>query len=177
MKYSKETTIKLIQLEIEAKEKAVSLVNQIIAIVPKFNGKVANKRFDTALKAIDGNLKFCMEYNSFKISMYIEKRSILSSDGNVQAYINNHEVYLVHGSISSGYGESLIVNDGINGKELITQLENFKKDTESWCIVLRLQLDKLEKILGEYQEIKKQIHYFDETINYVIRDYFELKFK
>ena len=175
MKYSKEITIKLIELEIAAKEKSLGLTDQIITVVRKFDGKVANKRFDTALKGIDPSLRFVMEWNSFKIEMMIENR--MTHTGTHTAYIENFDVTIIHGSISSAYGDSMIVNNGINGPLLINGLEKYKTETKEYIKILKKQVAEIDGILEDYQEIKKTEEDFKSRINYMIQYYFELDFK
>ena len=171
----KTNTIKLIQLEIEAKEKAIFLIDQIITVAEKFDGKVANKRFGTALKKIDNNLKFAMEYNSFKIELYIDNR-FLQTETHTE-YIKNSYVSIIHGSISSSYWNSLLINSRIDGTELVAQLIKAKKELTSWVLELKSQVEKIDSILTAYQGIKDQIEKFGNDVNYTIRDYFQLDFK
>lgn len=172
---SQETKIKLVQLEIEAKEKAVSLVNPIIAIMGKFDGKQANKRLDTALKTIDQDLRFMTEYNSFKIYMYIQKRMISGPDH--ADYIKSDYIYLVHGSIVSAYGGAIMPQGVIDSGEVIRQLEKFKAETIQWIEKLKNQISNIQSILIEYKAIKDSMESFNNRFDWMIRDYWQLDFK
>jgi len=172
---SHETRVKLIQLEIEAKQKAVSLVDPIIGIMGKFDGKQANKRLDTALKGINEDLRFNMEYNSFKISMYIANRMINSQDH--ADYIKSDYVYLVHGSITSAYGNAIMPQGVIDSNEVNRQLYKFRTETIAWIEKLENQVKNIETILIEYKAVKDAMERFNNRIDYTIREYWQLDFK
>ena len=164
----------LVNLELAADEKALSLVDGIINVVTKFGGKEANKRLDTALKTIDKNLSFSMAYNSFKIALYIENRSINTKSG-ISMYLNDSSVSIIHACISTGYGEQGICQNGtINAALLIEKLNTFRTDTQQAIIKTRKELENINTILTEYEERKKAIDRFVSAISYTTRKYFKI---
>ncbi len=166
----------LIELEVKAKEKAANLIPEIIKMLPKFHGKVANKRLNTALKAIDQNLSFKMEYNSFKISMHIQDRDVVNSEG-VWEYINNFEVTIVHDSIISGNGDGICQNGTIDSNRLIEILTSSEKSLRDHIQEITNQLANIDAILNEYKMIKKSIDIFERQTNWIIRSYYDIKFE
>lgn len=71
-----EVSKKLVELEISNRKLALSLFDDIIKTLERFDGKQANKRIDTALKKINENLSFSREYNSFIINLITQTKII-----------------------------------------------------------------------------------------------------
>ena len=69
--YCNEDALNLVKLEIENRKEALKLYDGIIEVVKKFDGKVLNKRFDTALKNFDGRLSYNREHSWFEINMNV----------------------------------------------------------------------------------------------------------
>ena len=69
--YCNEDARNLVELEIKNRKEALKLYDGIIEVVNKFDGKVLNKRFDTALKKLDGRLSYNREYSWFEIYMNV----------------------------------------------------------------------------------------------------------
>jgi hypothetical protein len=172
--HQKEIKIKLVQLEIAAMEKAISLYDQIVAIIPKFDGKAPNKRFDTALKNIDPQLSFKMEFNSFKIKMYNINRFFESGNGGA-FYTKDYEVYLLHECISSSFGDGICQNGMIDGPILLEKLKLRRAGLIEYVGQLKESLKKLDAIIARHQEIIKLKDDFEKATPALIRDYFELK--
>lgn len=86
--YREEDASRLVNAEVAARNKVLSLYGEIIRTVQSFDGKVLNKRLETALKKIDNhlNLDFC-SYN-FYISYNTREFSIISTSGNY-LYLEN----------------------------------------------------------------------------------------
>lgn len=170
----KELNVKLIELELDAMKKAVSLHEAIINIIPKFDGKKATARLDTALKAIDKDLSFHMEYNSFIIRMYIAKRSI-QTDTHTE-YIKDSYITLIHDSIKSGYGDGICQNDVINANILIDRINISKTHLQARIDKVTAELKDIDGIIKEYNDIKEMASKFTDRVSYLTREYFGLNF-
>lgn len=68
--YNDTDAAKLLDLEVEARQKILSLYGEVIRTIQSFDGKVLNKRLDTALKKIDKNISLHTEYGIFSIKYY-----------------------------------------------------------------------------------------------------------
>ena len=51
--YCNEDAKNLVRLEIENRKSALAVYDEVIELVKKYDGKILNKRFETALKKID----------------------------------------------------------------------------------------------------------------------------
>lgn len=174
---SNEINEKLINLEIAARKDALALYPAIIDLARKFDGKIANKRFDTALKKIHPKLVFRMQYNSFVINMDIENRCV--NNGNHWVCLRDHQTYIIHWSITSGSSEDGICQkDGstIVGNNLVKALEQYKKGMEEYVQKLQATLVNIPNIINWYKAVRKSIDDFNDTVPGMIRDYYELKF-
>jgi hypothetical protein len=173
---TKEAKIKLLNLEVINLQKAISLCDKIIEIVPKFDGKAANKRLDTALKEIDKSLSFNMRYNSFIIEMYKQDRSINVGDN--WQYLRDHSVSIVHSSIQSSSGDG-VCQDGqhISGEQLIKDIQRNKKYMEDSLKSLTIDLGHIDYISDWYDDIQGLKAKFKDTVSYQVREYFGFDFK
>ena len=169
-----ETAIKLIELEIENLEKAVKVINEIKKIVPKFDGKTPSKRIDTALKAIDKNLRFETRYNSFVIELYKEIRHVQDTPQTV-VYSNSHSTFILHASIKSSYGDGVCQNDTIDGKIFLAELETSQEHKKAFIVKLRAELGNLDNIIVNHARIKKEKELFLSGVSSLTREYFDLK--
>lgn len=168
---TKEENIRLIRLELAAMEKAVSLVDSVIAIAPKFDGKVASKRLDAALRAVDRDLCFSTSFNSFKISLFISDRSTQDRHGNHSLYIQNSEISLVHACIESGYGDGICQTGTINAALLIAELTRFKTETEASIKKTTAELGNIDALLTAYADAQAAVRKLEDSTTYLTRRY------
>lgn len=172
----KEVNIQLLNLEVVNLEKAIGLCDKILDLVPKFDGKVVNKRFDTALKEIDKSLSFSMRYNSFIIEMYKQDRSI--NRGDSWSYLRDHSLCIIHSSIQSAYNDG-ICQDGqhIVGANLVADIQKQKKYFEDNLVKLKNDIADIDSIQEVYKDIQQQKTSFNNNVSYMVREYFGFDFK
>lgn len=175
--YDKELAIKLIQRELEIKKSALTLFDSVKKVVGSFNGKIANKRLDTALKAIDEKLNFKMEYNSFRITFDdydYERRYVRMGDKG--AYIKNCSVNVAWCTISSAYGDSVLDDDRkIIAYPVMKAIDNQKACMLREIAIIEKQLSSIDEIITRYSAITASIRSFNDEIDHDIREYFDLK--
>lgn len=164
----------LIRLELEAKEKSLTLVDGIIDVARKFDGKAPSKRFDTALKKVYEKLAFETSYNSFKIYMFIAKRSTLSHQGDVTIYLKDSSLSIIHACLDSGYGDGVCQNGTINGLLLVQLLEKYRRETEIEVSKIRHELDNIGDILARYNAAKAAVERIVDGTTYITRSYFKI---
>lgn len=176
-----EKTFELVNLHLEAYKKTLSFIPAIKETISKFDGKVFNKRLDTALKKIDGSLSCKCEYNSFMIDWYIDNRHITNTpDKNgycTSLYIKDHTINILHGCISSSYGDSCLEDGKILAGSIINQLEKSEEEKKKLIESVISQLEGIEELQAEKEGIKKQIENHNNNINWMIDSYFNLRIK
>jgi len=166
--------IDLINLELAAREKALGLLDMIIAAVQTRDGKAPDKRLDTALKAIDENLRFSMHYNSFVIELIIRDRSIVTTSGHSE-YIKDSTVCIVHASVKSGYnGGGACQNGTINAAVLIDAIEKFREATKISIEKTRGELANIEEVLAAFSAARLALSQLENSTSYLTREYFGL---
>lgn len=168
--------LELLKLEVTHLNHAIKLCDEIIKVIPKFDGKQSNKRFDTALKGIDSNLHFVTRYNSFVIQLYKDNRSIQDDKG-ISHYLNDSYVNIIHWSIESSSGDGICQNGTINGKLLIGIIEEQRKYFQQRMDGLNDNINKIDEIIDCYKEMIKERETFKNNVSYLVRDYFDLNFK
>lgn len=170
---TKINTLKLIRLEMENRQEAIELCPDIIAIIPKFNGKMMNKRFDTALKTINKGLSFDTHFNSFIIKYYPKTRHI--ADGEHALYVKESNVSIVHASIQSAYGDGILQRGTLEGETLKKRIESFKTESEEYLKKLGVNITNINAMFEEYELINNRKDDFNKKWEYSFREYFKLK--
>lgn len=173
---TKTENIALINLELEARRRAIRLILPIIACIKKFDGKKSSKRLDTALKQIDKNLAFRTEYNSFRIMLSIENRSIRVDDGSY-SYIEERAIDIMFDSIKSGYGDGIEQNGVIIAETAITKLKEQQEYLQKSIAETEKALRELDALTEEAKELNKQIENFNRKVPYLIESYLQLRIK
>lgn len=174
-----EISKQLVELEIKNRKYVLSLFDSIIETLSKFDKKQVNKRIDTALKKIDKNLSFTMEYNSFIIKLWYKDRSITKRNGDEIGntyYLKDNCETIVHCCVHSSYGDS-VVNDDVRliFESLKEQLLESKEYIEQSIFEIENQLSKVDDIISEYQELIDKCNKFNNKLNWCIAEYYNIK--
>lgn len=175
--FDKELALKMIEREIEIKKAALLLFDDVKKIVGSFNGKIANARLDSALKKLNENINFKMEYNSFRITYdeYDYKMRYVSI-GDKGAYIKNSSVNIAWCTISSAYGDSVLDDDRrIIAYQILKAIDIQKQTIISELSKMEKQLAIIDDIIKQYHTITENIRMFNDGIDHDIREYFDLK--
>ncbi len=149
-------------------QKVLDLVPEIIKVIKKFDGKVINKRLDTALKQVDPNLSAGQEWNSFIIDLRF-------SQSKLQGY---RRVTIAHAGLSSAYGDGGIRGDNntLKADALISDIEKTLEYAQKRIDKINKHLGGLDAILERYFDIKKQMSGFYDDIPHDVREVLELEF-
>ena len=167
--YSHQEAMKLALLEIKANKEALTLFAPVIEVLRKFNGKVANKRLDTALKKIDSGLSFRMRYSAFCIDWHIKNRHFEDPSKESYSYIHESSISLLHsGEIINKYGR-------INADSAIEQLNKQKDYISQRIEKAEKQLADIDEKLKQRNELKKQVEEFNKDISYLVDGYFNIR--
>ena len=161
--YNREDAVALINLEIKANKEALDLFDGIIKIVERFDGKVLNKRFETALQknVSDHICAYKSAYGDFRFYYSIPDRSVKSTDSEYcYNYIDIQNIYLIVGDMSA-----CLTDDGrICAEDLIEMLE-YRRDQirlevselESSVLMLDKTIEQHEKLVTALYNLRKSI--------------------
>lgn len=174
-----EISKQLVELELKNRRYVLSLFDSIIETLSKFDGKQVNKRIDTALKKIDKNLSFTMEYNSFIIKLWYEDRSITKRNGDEIGntyYLKDNYKTIVHCCVHSSYGDCVVNNDGrLIFENLKKQLLKNKEYIEQSIFEIENQSSNVNDIISEYKELINKCNKFNNKVNWCIATYYDIK--
>lgn len=155
---------------------AMEIIDKIIPVIEKFDGKQANKRLETALQQIDRNLYFrkSIYSNMWEMRLYITDRSITDTESKYRNtyYIKDSDIWL-----TQEFSVDRFVDE--NGKwksqtiiQRLKETQDVLKDKDN---TIQEQLDDIDSLIDRCAEIKREIEEFNRMIDYSVREYFNLK--
>ena len=182
--YSKETATKLMQKEIEIMKAALLHQKAIKEVIKQFEGKVFNKRMDTAIKGIDKRLSAEVNYSLFNIiyaAWDYKERSIQSPSKlgyKHTLYVNNNSVNLAVLSAFSekDYPHALNADKRIRSDDIINNVNNLCVDIVAKIALLEDELKNIDNTLKEFKRIKSEQQTLINSTSYTTRQYFDIKF-
>ena len=158
--------------QIEFYEKALALIPKILAILPKFDGKMVNKRLDSALKQIDSALSctkntYCGHY---EIKLYAADRYVLA--GGSCRYIRDDVLWL---STSNDRVYHWIDDEGrLSANALIAGLQARQTALAQNVAAMRQQLADIDRIIARHKKLMEEKDRFRAETNPLLMDYFKL---
>lgn len=176
----------LVELELKNKKYVLSLYDRIIEVVKKFDGKILNKRFETAIKSIDSNLSVDNRGgNSIYIVYYCSNRMI-KMDGGCN-YIKHSEISLNSYAttyITTNYRDEQYCvvtidekfNKRIDANAFIDKLVEGKKNIENEVSAVEEKHEKIAEYEATLKELKKQIEDTCKEIPYMLQQYYNLDY-
>lgn len=182
MKYlDKNTARALVLLQIEAEEKALSMVPAIKATVAAFDGKIINKRIETALQKIDGGLHFgkTMFYAWLKIEWFIENRYVLSEpDKNGvcgATYIDEHTLTIAH----TYDKDNAVIMDGspngrLNAAALCAAIDEQAARFVQSIAAMRETLARVDELAEKRRALVQAVEEYSKGIDPTVANYFDL---
>jgi len=170
-----EMEMKLIQKEIKAKRDFANVAEKLCEVVQKFNGKVFNKRLETAMREVYP-IKIEQEYfwKSISITGYIEDRMVQSDDVDKfgyhnTAYIKDCHIYV--GIIRDAYDDDKrIVADNICEK-IRSTAEYERKMADK----IEEQIARIDEIKADCKRIREERNRFNHEVASQIIQYFNLE--
>lgn len=181
MYYDKGTAIRLTEKQIEVYENMLEKIPAIEETIRKFDGKQATKRIETALQTIARGIHFGKNQYSTNLELTFaeyDNRSIEGKPDNygycTTVYIADYTMYL-----ADGYREHSFVDENgkLNAGKLIDQIERKREQYAKQAANLKVQLSNIDSIIAKYEEIERMKREFQDSIDYLIRDYFHLDVK
>lgn len=185
MKYlCKEDATNLVKLEIENYKKALTLYPQIIEVVKSFDGKILNKRFETALKKVDDNLRTDMTYDTLYIKFSAwNNRSIKSvEERNGYAnwlYIEHTDIYMNGYLRRVSYNKDDIVcttENRLIASVVIEALEKQEQYIKSKIENLEKHIENTDEYKAKLEALRKEIESIGKDIPSEIKAYFDLNY-
>lgn len=180
----KDTADKLIALEIENRRKAIELYPAVIETVKKFDGKVLNKRLETALQKINANLRLEKSEYRFDIRYRVENDhvSVPHQDYCGAEYVKYREIGMC-GCIPRFETENTYPNtpksalndDGrIVAENIIAALNAGKENLESAIVEMEEHSQKVDEYAAELDELAERMKSLQKKVPYLISEYYGL---
>lgn len=167
---------KLVRKEIEVKRDFVAKAPMLCDIVQKFDGKVFNKRLETALKEIMYiDCKNDKVMGWFEMTGYIQDRCVMSDEvdkwgGRDCAYIKDDRIYMVSCAKDCLTEDGRIIAENIC-KRIYDEMARQKTAADK----LEEQLARIDEIEAQCKQINELKRKFDHDTLYQIRTYFGLE--
>lgn len=166
---------KLIRKDIETRRDFVNKAEDLCAVVQKFDGKVFNKRLETALKEVYP-VKVEQEFfwKSISITGFIEDRMVRSDEVDRWGYhrteyIKDYHIYT--GTIQEAYDD----NKRIIAKNIIERIRSTADYYRRTADEMEEQLGRIDEIIAERRRIYAERQKFLNETNIMIREYFNLE--
>lgn len=170
--YDRRDSDNLIRLEIKTKKRAVELIEQLIPVIRKWDGKCLNKRFTEAMQEATGeHIIWGTRYNSWpEISWYPQERSVKSVNGEYNHnYITDIDVNLL---CHMNMNEAISENKRINGDALLLSMSKRRRELEETIAELENGLTKVDEWIKRIEELEKQQEALKNEIPYAFQNYY-----
>ena len=173
-RYNNEDARKLVELEIQNRKEALKLYPEIIKVVEQFDGKVLNKRLETALKKVNERLCCKRGYSDFRIVFTMNRRYEMSSTGNT---IYLRYFYLELNTWLETYRinkmeDSFLENERIRASVLIDSLLKGKEHMEKTIEQLQIGVYRADEWKARIEQLEKEICSVKKEIPGIIADYY-----
>ena len=170
-----ELAMKLVRKEIECKREFVSKAESLCEVVQKFDGKVFNKRLETAMKEVYP-IRVEQEYfwKSISITGWIPDRMVQSDSVDKwgyhkTAYIKDDRIYV--GIIRDAFDDDKRIIAETIIKAIRSTAEYYKESADK----LEEQLGRIEEIIAERDRIYAEKQRFLHNTSGTLREYFGLE--
>ena len=178
---NKEIADKLIALEIENRRKVIELYPEIIETVKKFNGKVLNKRLETALEKIHPYLSLEKSKYRFDIRYWVGSDSICVpyQKGCGVEYVKCREIgmcaYIPKNKENSTAQNPALSDDGrIIAENIVSALNAGMEKLKSEIIEMEEHSKKADEYAAELEELAERMKNLQEKIPYLVSEYYGL---
>lgn len=182
---NKENAIKLLELEISNMEYAIELAEKIKPIVEKFNGKVLNKRLETALREVDKHIDMNNGHR-FEICYYCENCRITFNKEDMYnsrtEYVKQRELYLTDYLTTNTDRKSeenkcvVDENNRIKADVIIKGIERKQEYYRKEIDKIKNGLPKVDEYKQRIETIKNELEELQQEIPFWIKAYFELHY-
>ena len=178
MYIDKATAIRLTEKQIEVYETLLSCVPAIEEVVRKFDGKVANKRIETALQEIHHGIFFRRNQNSenWELTITEWENRYVQGEPDKSGYRGMHYVSQNTLYLAEEYSGHFMADGGrLIADKLIEQIERKRESYARDVETMKDQLYRVDSLIARRDEIYKMRHEFNNSINCFLEEYFNLK--
>ena len=168
--YNRVDAVALIELEIKANKEALSLIDGIVAVVQRFDGKVINKRFETALQQeVSGQINaHWSSYGYFLISYSIPDRSVQSTASEyVHNYIDLSQIFFTSGDLSICFSDG----NRLIATAMIEKLEERRNELQHEICALKSAILNLDQLIRQHETMVSALTKLRERIPHSVRNY------
>lgn len=171
--------------QIKLYKDSLALCPKVMEVVRKFDGKVANKRLETALMEINKGL--CCRKSRYadvwEIVFYTSDRMVSikqkSWDGkhenNVAYYIKDSKDYIAR-DIFRNLDGAFVNEDGRwNADNINKQIEAHMRSLETNISKYEAELKSVDRLEAERKQIKAEIDAFNNEVSWIGNEYFGLR--
>lgn len=167
----------VVELEVKNRKHVLTLYDGVIEVVKKFDGKVINKRFETALRNIDNSLRLERSGSRIDISYYCKNRYaggryLLWDYITLNNYMNTSVTdknYCVVDYDGNG-------NCRLNAEKVIIHLLVRKNDIADEIKLIEEHHAKIEEYEKELEELKNKIESVSGKIPFLLKEYYGLRY-
>jgi len=161
---------RLIKLEIENMEMALSLFDLAADVVRSFNGKVLNKRLDSALREANKDLRYTRDSSDYLNIEYscFDNRSIQTNSCTV--YIRTDDIKLSRLAIEKAVND----DNRIVAENIIADMENKKNNIIERINEYKTGLLKVDEWKNRCEKIGNEMDELSKEIPSVFKDYYNL---
>ena len=170
--------------QIKLYKDALALCPKVMEVVKKFDGKVANKRLETALEAVDKGF-YCRKSqwgDDWEIKWYTQDRSVNVKSINLCGmetynayYIRQSEIYFARDMFEKTYGAFTDANGRWLAENICKQIEaeaeGWKQNIEQW----EQELKHVDELREKKRKLEAEIEAHNEGISWLINEYFSLR--
>ena len=167
--YSREDAENLIKLEIQAGKEALEIIDDVIEVVKSFDGKVFNKRFETALQTkVSYNIHARnSSYGFFGFYYTIPNRSVKSVDHDYWNYLGHSEIYLITGDDTGCFTDE----NRICSNVMIAKINERREEIMATVKGLEEGLGKLDGWIERQRKLVDELQNLRDSIPYDIKEY------
>lgn len=171
--------------QIKLYKDALALCPKVMEVVRKFDGKVANKRLETALEVIDKGLN-CRKStytDIWEISFYTSDRCLTVKSESWDGKHTNYNSYYIKESETCLASDMFKLTYGIftdkNGRwiadNICKQIEHTMKVLEADIARYEEELRQVDNLEAERKRIKAEVEAFNKKVSWIGNEYFGLR--
>ncbi|MBR4021789.1 MAG: hypothetical protein IKI94_04215 [Ruminococcus sp.] len=174
--YYREDAVNLIPLEIAAREEVISVMGEVARLVQEFDGKILNKRLDTALKKISPHLYLDTSYNSFIIRYSVRHFStkMAHSEYGVVRLYDDNKVICHCCKYSAGDDSCVSSENRIIAAPIVATINKNAAYMDEGIIEIQTKISEIERYCESITKIEEELRSLQNEIPFAIKEYFDL---
>lgn len=181
----KNIAMPLARKQIDMYRNVLEVAPRLLEVIRKFDGKVANKRLETAMKEVCTTItcRTSSVLGKWEIEYWENDRSILvettSWDGkfkyNGAHYIKYNTYYLARDMFENLYGKFTNEDGRWIAENICKQIEHNMRELESNITKFTEELNRIDELEAQKKKLKMKIEEYNNGISWFANAYFDLK--